>query len=881
MNNPIRPPRWMDRLLEWYCRSELLEDLQGDLHEYYSRNLHKGGFKANLIYFLDVLKFFRFYTVRKPKRSKRMTFFTMFGNYFKTSVRSIARNKLFSSINVIGLAISMSVGILMITYITELLSFDMFHKKRDRIYRIHTTYKDITEDEPLELASTSVFMGKKLQQDYSGIERLVIMRRPLSLDIRHGENVLSASGLWASEDFFDIFSFELTSGNPATVFSDPNALVITESLAKKLFKDKNPIGQTVELAGQERYTFSAGMITGVVKDPPKNSHMNFEVLASMKTLEKYAEGLNEETTLINQYNSIWMNYVYLLLPENQDPTLVQSHLDNIAREEGEKFDRFAISYNLENIQDIVPGKDLSNQIGPSVEWKMIYILTALTLIVIVSACFNYTNLSIARSLRRAKEVGIRKVVGAARSQLFAQFILEAVLMAIGALILAYGLYLVIKPEFINLVFGDGSILLDFQWIHLSYFIGFAILIGLIAGVLPSFFLSGLRAQQVLKDISRVKLMGGVSLRKTLIVFQFTLSIAFIIAATISYRQYKFALNFDLGFTTDNVLNIELKGNDPELLAAAFASLPEVVSISKSAMVPSIGSVWGDEVKYKDLMDSASIHLNNVDRNYLLLHNFKFLAGSTFPFDVKKGDQPKFMVINEQLLKRFNFESPEAAIGEVLTVDNDKKLEITGVVRDFHHGKVSDDLAPFAFIQATDDIYVLNLLVRTADMIGLMGKLEAIWKKNDPVHPFQAEFYDDQIQQAYSDYSTYFKVIGFLAFLAISIATLGLLGMAVFTTETRLKEISIRKVLGATEQNLIYLLSRGFIMMLLVASAIAVPATYLLFENFLLTDFAYRISLGFIELFSGVILIFGIGFLVIGWQTSRAARTNPADMLRDE
>ncbi|MEQ8474467.1 MAG: FtsX-like permease family protein [Marinoscillum sp.] len=876
------PPKWLSRILQWYCRPEILEDLQGDLFEYYQRNLNRGKRMADLIYLVDIIKFCRIYTIRKPKLIGQMNFFSMFRNYFLTSVRSMSRSKLFTSINIVGLAISMSVGILMITYISEVLSFDTFHEKKDRIYRVLTNYQGVNNDEGFDLASTSIFIGNKLKDDYTGVENLVILRRNLSLDLTHGDHVISAQGLWATEEFFKVFSFDLISGDPVTALSEPNSIIITESVAKKMFKDQNPVGLTLEVAGQERYNFTNAKISGVVKDPPGNSHMDFEILGSFSTLEKYATGLEEEQHFYNSYNSVWMNYVYLVVTEGHEALTVQGHLDQIASEEGENYDRFAIKYELENIKDIMPGRDLSNQIGQSMEWEMIYIFVALTLVVIISAGFNYTNLSIARSLRRAREVGIRKIVGAGKWHVFGQFIFEAILISLIALVIAYGVFTLIKPEFIDLILDQqSSIQLDFQWVHLVYFVVFAVLVGFTAGFLPSLVLSKLKAISVLKDAGKFKLLRGVNLRRVLIIVQFTLSMGFIIAATISYRQYEYALNFDLGFKTDNILNVQLKGEYDELLMNKYAQLPEVQQISRSGMVPSTGEVWGETVKYKDPFDSVDIHINNVDKAYLEVHDFEFLAGGTFPFDIKKDEEPQFMIINEHLLNRFGFSNPNDAIGESLKLsDGGNSLKIVGVVKDFQHLKITDELQSFAFIQ-DDYLRVLNLQVNTSDLVGLMNKLETIWREVDSVHPFEAKFYNDQIQEAYQEYNAYYKVIGFLAFLTISIAALGLLGMAVFTTETRLKEISIRKVMGASERNLVLLLSRGFLLMMVVSAVIAIPITYYLFDSVVLAGVANRITFGAVELFLGVILIFILGAITIGWQTFKAARANPADLLRNE
>lgn len=869
------PPRWMDWIVELYCKRDLLEDLQGDLHEYYDRNLDKGRFKANLIFFIDVVKFCRLYTIRKPKIVERMTFFNLIENYFKTSVRSLARNRLFSFINIIGLAISMSIGILMITYISELMSYDTFHTKADRIFRVHSTYQDISSDDPFDLASTSVFIGKKLKEDYPGLEKVLLMRRNFRKDLKMGENVISVRGLYSGEEFFDVFSFELLSGNPATALSEPNSLVLTEETAKKLFDDQDPLGQIVQ-AGDESFT-----ITGVMKDIPSNSHMQFEVLASFMTFENEMKKINASFI----WSSIWMNYVYVLLEEGSSPTTVDTHLQKIAEEENAKTDRYQISHQIENLLAISPGKSLSNGIGPNISWKSIYQLVGLTLIIIVSACFNYTNLSIARSLRRAKEVGVRKIVGASRGQVFSQFTFEAVIISLIALLISFGLFLLIRGEFEDTIIDSERVDMTFNWIHLLYFGVFAVLIGLVAGTLPSLFLSKLRAISVLSDVSKVKLFKGLTLRKTLIVIQFSLSMALIIGATISYKQYKYSLNFDLGFSTKNILNLSLNESvDIKLLSNEVSQLSEVSKISKSGMALSTGEIWGEEVKYKDPMDSVDIYVNFVDKYYLDVHDFEIIAGGTFEYDLEEGD-PKFIIIDERLRERLGIASAQDAVGEVLYLNrriNDIPVEIVGVIQNFQYANITNEMEPSALVHgSSDDFQLLNLVVKSDDMIGFMGKLENIWNKFDKVHPFRARFFDQQIEDSYADNKATFRVLTFLAILAISISTMGLLGMAVFTAETRIKEISLRKVMGATERNLIFILAKGFIVMLLVSATFAVPLTYYFFTEMVLVDYANRVSIGPFELLSGVILVLGIGLLTISWQTRKAAKTNPADMLRNE
>ncbi len=873
------PPRWMDRIIEFYCRKDLLEDLQGDLHEYYFRNLEKSRKRANLIFLLDVFKFCRLYTIRKPKIIGQMTFFNLLGNYFKTSVRSIARNKLFSSINIVGLAVSMSVGLLMITYIGETLTFDEFHEKKDRIYRVTSTYHSISNDDPFDLASTSVFIGEKLREQYTGFEKVLIMRRNFNADIAKGENIINVRGHYSTPEFFDVFSFDLKSGDPATALKEPNSIILTEKAAKKLFMDEDPVGQIVT-AGEKSYT-----VTGLMSEVPENSHIQFEALASFSTLEK--EHRDDENSSFFTWRSIWMNYVYLLLDEGVTPEQIDQNLAEIASEENAKTDRYTINHKLESLLDIVPGRDLSNQIGPSINWENIYQLLGLTLIIILSACFNYTNLSIARALRRAKEVGIRKVVGASQTQVLMQFVFEAILIAVFSLVIAGGFYLLIKPEFISSVVDEENIGMQFRWMHLFYFLLFAVAIGFVSGILPSLVLSKLKAISILTDVTKLRLFKGVNLRKVLIVFQFAISMALIIGATITYRQYNFSINYDLGFTSENILNMELFRNDSEILMTELAKLPEVKGMSRSGMIPSTGEIWGEDLKYKDPMDSVSIYFNRVDKNYTAVHELTFLAGGTFPYDMKEEDEnPKFIIIDRALSDRFGFEKPEDALGEILylqrRVEDDVPLQVTGVIENYQYQNLAEDPEPTALIQGgKDDLYNINMVISSTDIIGLMSKMEKIWTDVEKLHPFTANFMDDQIQSSYVHYKVMFRIFTFLAILAIAISTMGLLGMAVFTTETRIKEVSIRKVLGATEQNLIMILSRSFMIMLFISAIIAIPFTYFFFTEYILGEFKKRIDIGLMELLPGVLLIFLIGFLTISWQTIKAAKTNPADMLRDE
>lgn len=869
-NEPHNPPNWANKLLEFYCQSSLLEDLQGDLYEHYTRNISKGKFKADAIYWLDVLKFLRIYTVQKPKILNNMNTFILLLNYWKTSLRSIKRNKLFSAINIVGLAISMSVGLLMITFIDELYSYDDFHSNSDRLYRIIDTYQR-TDNDPMDLASTSIFVGKQMEESFSEVEHAVTLRRNFSGDAKFGDKVIPIHGLWSSEKFFKVLSYELIQGNINTVLQTPYSLVLTERTAAKLIGGGEYIGKIIRLNEKDNYT-----ITGIVKNPPKNSHMQFEALASFSTYENTVK--DKEKFL--SWTSVWMYYVYVILKENTDPKQFQNNLDRLAKSENTKHEHHNVTIKSQAITEIVPSNDLYNNIGPNFGKEPLYRLGLLTLMIIFSAAFNYTNLSIARSIRRSKEVGIRKVIGATRPQVFTQFICESLIISLAAVILSFGLFLFLKPEFLNLDEEiQDVVLLNFRAVHALYFIGSAIVVGVLSGLLPAILLSKIKIISVLQNIGSIKLMSGLPLRKILIVAQFALSMGFIISTFIIYRQYQYSINYDLGFSTKNILNIEVQGNDHEILKSYFEQIPEVKFISKSRIIPSTGDKLVAYGKFKDSTDSALLLYNFIDEHYLQNLRFEIIAGMNFSVKANM-EKEAFTIVNETLLKRFAIKSPLDGINESIVLDG-IKLKIIGVVSDFHHNNLDNKIEPFLFRYKPEEFHVLNLKVESTDMLGTMTKLSNAWEKADNIHPFKAEFFDSQVQSSYLSYTIMIKVIGFLAFLAISIATFGLLGMAVYVTESRLKEISIRKVLGASENNLIYLLSRGFVFLLVISAVIAIPLTYLIFDQVVLAEVAYRAPIGAFEILSGALIIFIIGIGTIGLQTLSAVTVNPAENLKEE
>lgn len=803
----------------------------------------------------------------------------MIGSYIKTSTRNLLRNKLFSSINIIGLAISMSVGLLLIAFVLDLRSYDRFHKNGERIYRI-SSVAVFKGEQGGKYASASIKTAQLIRERLSGIDEVAILRNDFSQDAQVGDNVIPVRGFWAEPSFFRIFTFPMLEGNPATALKDPYSIVLTATTARKLFGNEDAVGRMV------RFDTLDYRVTGVMKDVPFFSHISFEALVSLST----AEQLNKNDPHFGGWTNIWSNFVYILPSKNADMSSIRSQLDAIAKEENLAEKDTRIQLELLPLYDIVVGENLRRSeggpgsTGPHVSPVILWILGGLALIVILSACFNYTNLSIARAMRRFKEIGIRKAIGAGASQVRHQFLAESVMISLIALILSFLLFLLLRPQLINLAPEmQRTVRLELTLPMIAAFIVFSVTIGVIAGFMPAIFFSKVNAINALRNVSSVKAFKHLTLRRALVVIQYTVTLIFITTTSVGYVQYKNILAFDLGFRTANILNIYMQGNKSDVLFNELGEIPEITALSRSLIVTGIGNYWGGYMKYKDANDSTLVMTNHVDENYLSLHGFKLLAGGNFISRPASAEAVSEVIVNEQVLKRFNigFHTPGKAIGEQIIL-NGRKLTIVGVMQDFHYGKIENLIGPVAFTFRTpEDGAVINAKIQSDDMPATMAKIKSVWKKIDPVHPFSAEFYDQSIADAYSEFSIMIRIIGFLSFLAISIASMGLFGMVVFTTETRLKEIGIRKVMGASFGNLIYLLSRSFFVLLSIAAVIALPVTYLFFENVVLNHFPYHTPVQFIELSIGLLAVFLIAIIMIGSQTMKAAGTNPVEVLKSE
>lgn len=863
-------PKFFTKLLAWFCHDDFYEELQGDLEEKYYSNIQEyGQRKARTKYRLEVLKLIRPSVLRKvkihPDSYRGKNNIAMFKNYTLVAWRNLSRNRLFSIINIFGLAMSMAVGLITIAFVSEIYSFDQFHQNKDRIVRINNI-RTFLNNEPQAYASTSILTADRIREEIPGAEKVTGVFKGFYGDLETETSSFSYQGYYTDNDFLKIFNFPAIEGNIQSALEEPYSIVLTKTLAEKIFGTTDIVGNVVKRR-DDQYT-----VTAVLEDLPKNTHFHFEALGSMSTLRN-----NEKSAYVFDWNTMWSSYAYVLLQENIDMNSFQKGLQTIADSENAKVEQYSMQLSYEGLNDIFPGDGKYNQVWTVVPKSNIDSMIVLTLIVIFSACFNYANLSIARSLKRAKEIGVRKVVGAKKGQIFMQFIAESILVSVIALILAFFLFRLIRPEFLSLnYYISRTTTLSLTGNTYLYFFLFTMLVGFFAGLIPAMVMTKFKPVSIIKGVANMKITGGVNVRKALIGIQFILSIGFAVLVTLAYRQYQFALNFDLGYQTDAILNVELQGNDYDIIKSAFSQIPEIEDISGSAFLPSTGSTNSDYARLDGRSDSITVYSIRVSSEYIpnLQHNL--LAGAQLNDELQKPQ----MIVNEAFVKKFEFSNPEDIIGQKFHYYREEK-EVVGVVKDFHYGTIYNDIQPFAFIQAEGQLYLANLKLNSFDLTGTMEKINDAWATIDKDHDLKASFYNDDIEATYQTLSSSMKTYGLLAIVAISISMLGLLGIAVYTAESKIKELTIRKVLGASLYNLLSLLSKNYIILLFISAVVAIPFAVYIFRTTVAKNMQYTIDIGFWEISSGALMVLSVAIITIASQATKAARANPADNLRNE
>ena len=815
----------------------------------------------------------------------------MIKNYIKVAWRNLWKQKAFSLVNIIGLAVSMSVCLLIMLIIADQKSYDQFHAKKDRIYRINTQGRGGNN---FETASTVLPLGDKLKQDYPIIEQTASLTRNIGGDMVYQDKIASGGGYFADGNLFKVFDFQLLKGNPETALSNPFSLIITEDIASVLFGKEEALGKVVKFndtginpsgpeSGNKETEYGNFTITGILKAPAGKTHLPFKLLSSLSTVPALSKDEKMEFAE-NDWNNAWNNYTYVLLAKDKTQDDLQAALNQIASKQYRKGDPNEFDFAAKPLASLTPSpKPIGNETNISIPSIVLVILSILGLIVMLSACLNYTNLSVARALTRAKEVGVRKVVGATRMQVFTQFIVEAIMISLLALVVAMGLLTFLKIAFSDLMINKYlNISFNENPRIIAIFILFSMAIGIIAGVLPSFYMAKFNPIQILKNISKITFFKRLPLRKVLLVIQFCISLTFIISTTLLYNQIKYLLVMDYGFDKENVVNIKLyKTENYQRFAQTITDNKDVLGVSSCSLIPAAGSQRATMVRKVDMpTDSIQVNYLDVNHSFINTYGLKLIAGKTLPENPATTGE-SYVMINEKMVKEFEYNSPRNAIGQKINIENNI-VEIVGVVKDFSFVTVVNNRSNGVLVlrNRLDQMGYANVKIYGKNAMTTVAYLEKQWKTVNPNTKFEYEFLDQQLLTISSVMEDMAKVLGLLAFLAVFISCLGLLGMAIYTAESRTKEVGIRKVLGASVSQIALLLSKGFVYLLLISIVIAVPLSYII-NNLWLNFFSHRVELGAKIFLTSIAILFVISMLIILSQTIRAALSNPVKSLRTE
>ena len=809
----------------------------------------------------------------------------MFSNYFKIAIRNLLKYKAFSAINIVGLGIGLGCFLLISLYVLDELSFDNYNLNADRIYRISSDIRFGGGD--LHMALSSDMMGQMLKKDDPHVEQYTrVYASSGSKLIKKGNAYINEPNVaHVDSSFFDVFTLPSIAGDTHTALNAPNTVVITESTAKKYFGSANALGKIVETNDKGTTLYK---VTAVIRDIPSNSHFHFDFLFSMKNVE-YGWG---------QFTSHNF-HTYLLLTNHADYREVEKNFDGyidkyvipyvkqfIKINSMDEFKKAGnkLEYSLIPLRKIHLYSDRSYELSPGGNIQYVYIFSGVALFILLIACTNFMNLTTARSANRAREVGIRKVLGTLRKELIAQFLIESTLMAL--LSLCLGLCIAaLALSFFNQVAGKA---MSFSGIFspqlLPFLLALPLAVGILAGSYPAFFLSGFKPVEVLKGKLRQG-AGQKSLRSALVVFQFATSIILIIGTIVIYEQLHYIQTRDLGFNKNQVLIINdayaLKDNTTPFKNKVL-QMSGVVSGSISGFLPVDNSNRSDNSFFKDATMDARNGLDmqawRIDYDYVRTMGMQIIRGRNFSRDF--GSDSSAVIINETTEKLLGFEDP---IGKKIFTSDDKNKPISyniiGVVKNFNYESLRQHIGPLSFF-LKDNPGMVSFKVNTGQIQTLLGQIENTWKTMAPTMPFSYRFLDDSFNEMYRVEQKVGSITLVFSCLAILIACLGLFGLSTFIAEQRTKEIGIRKTLGASVQEIVRMLSRDFAWLVTIAFILAAPLGWYFMDKWL-QDFTYRISVGWwVFAIAGAAAML-IALVTVSFQAIKAALTNPVKSLRTE
>lgn len=794
----------------------------------------------------------------------------MVKNYLKTAMRYLTRQKGYTALNIIGLTIGIASSLVIVLYLNNELSFDKYHRQADRIYRVSSDIRET--DDAFRWSVTQNPLGPKLVSEFGEVDQYTRFadngRTEFELD---GISYFEEQVFNVDSTVFDVFTFDFVMGNPETALDAPKSLVINQTIADKIFKGANPIGQSLKIDGGDLF-----QVTGVYKDMPRNSHLIADALISADNRPNF-----------NNNNWGGFNiFTYILLNPTADPIAFEEKLDEVIQEHvAPIFAQFNINivYELINIKDIHLYSDFQGEPQPLGDITYIYIFSAVCVFMVFIACINYMNLATARSVKRATEVGIRKVMGAGRNLLIGQFLTESILITICSFLFS----ILVVAICIPMINSALDIALEITMLAQPTLIGIMLSILLIAGIFggsyPAFYLSAFLPAEVLKG-GNSKRSGNAFLRKTLVVIQFSISIFMLIGTGIIYDQMQFVRNKNLGFDKEKVITFNFTNREQrtkwDVLKNKFLQDPNIKNASTSSSRP--GQGFGKNLMRAELeaggFDEKGINSYNIDYDYLPTLGIEVIEGRNFSREFP-SDTSSSVLVNEAMVTRFNWSKPLGKRFQIMGgPDTTTFFKVIGVVKDFHQQSLYNPIEPLAFFPNLENSNAIVKIDKNQKQA--VASIKSSWEEVFPNLPFEYTYLDEDFQQQYETDQLRGKLFLGFSMMTIIISCMGLLGLASFTAEQRTKEISIRKVLGAEVSGLIRLLVKDFLVLVILGAIPAFGVSWYFAQNWL-QNFEYSVEINYLIFLGVLALTMLITILSTGFFALRAATSNPAENLKYE
>jgi putative ABC transport system permease protein len=861
-----KPPKLAKSLLKILSSHEKDDAFMGDIEElFHDRVEYQGRWRSMQWYWWEIVK-----SLPKFLRESTRWRMAMFGNYVKIALRNIKRQKGYSIINIAGLAVGIACTIFILLWVQDELSFDRFHENADRIYRVVFSTSD--EDLTPTNANGAYGVGPALKRDFPEVVETVRIRKM-------GQGVKRYVGykdkkfyelrfFFAEPSILSVFDFPLVKGNPATALDDPNSIVLTEETAKKYFGSEDPMGKTIEADPYNDGELMLFRVTGIAQNVPSNSHLHFDFLASYSSLK-------EDT---NEFSGFYQHYTYALLSGKSAAESLNPKLLAFLHRNWRKNPWYTIS--LQPLLDIRLRSRLKSEVEPTGSILYVYVFSAIAVFILLIACINFMNLTSARAVKRAKEVGIRKVVGARKNQLVRQFLGESLFLSAFSASVA-GLIVTVTLPLFNKLANKGITLSSLM--NPLFALGLAAIAlstGLIAGIYPALFLSAFQPGHSLKSRSGYS-FSGTMLRKGLVIFQFALSIGIIFATLLVHKQMKYIQSRDLGYDKEQIMVIPLSKDlrqNYEGFRNELLEFPGIANTATSSWVPTRGS-GHLSFRFEGNEENISQVIYGIDKEFINTYGLKLLAGKNIQ-NLSPDEKTLEFLVSELTIQEAGYASPREAIGKAVSVE-EYKGHILGVVNDINIYSLR--IEPYSICYVITPIgghNYLSIRMRPQNIPETIAHIQKTWQKMVPYYPLDYFFLDASFEQMHYADKKMAEMFSVFSVLAIFVACLGLFGLAAYTAEQKTKEIGVRKVLGASVSSIYLLLSQEFLKWVVLANVIAWPVAYYAMHKWL-QNFAYRATIGWeIFLVSGGVAL-AISIMTVSFQSIKAAVANPVDSLRYE